>query len=196
MVHARAKELTGGPTKTVWRQAPASFHGPRPARQYDLLQLVFEDGGAWLPDWLDHRWSASVACSRREGGVHAVRFCSATGGVRRVPAPAPYQAHFAGNIERMTRAIDRYFPSGTRVSRPVGGFVLWLEFPTAVKARALLSVALDQGVCFAPGDVFSASGRFSNCLRISCGHSWDARIERGVARLGTLAAEALAKKGK
>jgi len=24
---------------------------------------------------------------------------------------------FAGNIERMTRAIDGYFPSGTRVSR-------------------------------------------------------------------------------
>lgn len=100
---------------------------------------------------------------------------------------------FADNIERMTRAIDKYFPSGTRVSRPAGGFVLWLEFPPAVNARALFRSALDQGICFAPGDVFSASGRFSNCLRISCGHSWDARIERGVARLGALAAEALAK---
>jgi DNA-binding transcriptional MocR family regulator len=99
---------------------------------------------------------------------------------------------FADNIERMTRAIDKYFPSGTRVSRPAGGFVLWLEFPPAVKARELFRSALDQGICFAPGDVFSTSGRFSNCLRISCGHSWDARIERGVARLGALAAEALA----
>ena len=103
---------------------------------------------------------------------------------------------FADNIERMTRAIDKYFPSGTRVSRPAGGFVLWLEFPAAMKTRELFKKALDQGVCFAPGDVFSVSGRFSNCLRISCGHSWDARIERGVARLGALTAEALVKSSK
>jgi DNA-binding transcriptional MocR family regulator len=96
----------------------------------------------------------------------------------------------------LTRSIDKYFPSGTRVSRPAGGFVLWLEFPAAVKARELFRSALDEGICFAPGDVFSASGRFSNCLRVSCGHSWDARIERGVARLGALAAEALAKSRK
>ena len=103
---------------------------------------------------------------------------------------------FADNIERMTRAIDKHFPSGTRVSRPAGGFVLWLEFPAAMKTRELFKKALDQGVCFAPGDVFSVSGRFSNCLRISCGHSWDARIERGVARLGALATEALVKSSK
>jgi DNA-binding transcriptional MocR family regulator len=98
---------------------------------------------------------------------------------------------FADNIERMTRAVDRYFPPGTRISRPSGGFVLWLELPPAVKTRQLFEKALDQGVCFAPGEVFSASGRFSNCIRISCGHTWDGRIERGVARLGALVAEAL-----
>jgi len=103
---------------------------------------------------------------------------------------------FADNIERMTHAIDKYFPSGTRVSRPSGGFVLWIEFPPAVKTRELFKKALDQGICFAPGEVFSASGRFANCLRISCGHLWNAKIERGVARLGALAAEALAKSGK
>src|SRR5262249_2428954 len=103
---------------------------------------------------------------------------------------------FADNIERMTYAIDKYFPPGTRVSRPSGGFVLWLEFPPAVKTRQLFERALDRGICFAPGEVFSPSGRFANCLRISCGHLWDARIERGVAQLGALAAEALARRGK
>ncbi|MBV9566066.1 MAG: PLP-dependent aminotransferase family protein [Bradyrhizobium sp.] len=100
---------------------------------------------------------------------------------------------FADNIERMTRAVDRYFPPGTRISRPQGGFVLWLELPAGLRSRELFGKALDQGICFAPGEVFSASGRFSNCMRISCGHTWDARIERGVARLGALVAEALAK---
>jgi DNA-binding transcriptional MocR family regulator len=100
---------------------------------------------------------------------------------------------FASNIEMMTRTIDRSFPAGTRVSRPAGGFVLWLELPPQVKTRPLFERALDDGICFAPGEVFSASGRFANCLRLSCGHSWDARIERGVARLGALATEALGR---
>ena len=100
---------------------------------------------------------------------------------------------FAGNIEMMTRAIDKSFPAGTRVSRPAGGFVLWLELPPQVKTRPLFQRALDEGICFAPGEVFSASGRFANCLRLSCGHTWDARIERGVMRLGALVSEALAR---
>jgi DNA-binding transcriptional MocR family regulator len=100
---------------------------------------------------------------------------------------------FARNIEMMTRAIDRSFPAGTRVSRPAGGFVLWLELPQQVKTRPLFQRALDEGICFAPGEVFSASGRFANCLRLSCGHSWDARIERGVTRLGALVTEAMAR---
>jgi DNA-binding transcriptional MocR family regulator len=97
----------------------------------------------------------------------------------------------ADNIERMTHAVDKSFPAGTRVSRPAGGFVLWLELPQPSKTRALFQAALDQGICFAPGEVFSASGRFANCLRLSCGHSWDTRMERGIARLGALATEAL-----
>lgn len=98
---------------------------------------------------------------------------------------------FADNIARMTRAIDRAFPPGTRVSRPAGGFVLWLELPRPIRTRALLDDALAQGICFAPGDVFSASNRYAHCLRLSCGHHWDARIEAAVEKLGALAAKRL-----
>ena len=95
---------------------------------------------------------------------------------------------FADNIARMSRTIDRAFPPGTRVTRPAGGFVLWLELPRPMRTRALLEEALAQGICFAPGDVFSATNRYAHCLRLSCGHHWDARIEAAVERLGALAA--------
>ena len=94
---------------------------------------------------------------------------------------------FAENIDRMTRAIDRSFPEATRVTRPAGGFVLWLEFPTGFDSRRLFDAALAEGICFAPGDVFSASGRYRNCLRLSCGNDWDQRMEKGVETLGALA---------
>jgi DNA-binding transcriptional MocR family regulator len=63
---------------------------------------------------------------------------------------------FAENIDRMTRAIERGFPEGTRVSRPAGGFVLWVELPQPADTRALFAEAVRRGICFAPGDVFSA----------------------------------------
>ncbi len=37
-----------------------------------------------------------------------------------------------------------------------------------------------QGICFVLEDVLSASSRYANCLRLSCGYSWHARIEQGL----------------
>ena len=97
---------------------------------------------------------------------------------------------FAENIDQMTRAIERSFPSGTKASRPAGGFVLWVELPKPIDSRALFDEALRRGICFVPGDVFSASGRFTHCLRLSCGHGWDRRIEDGLTTIGALASGA------
>lgn len=95
-------------------------------------------------------------------------------------------------LARMAGAVEESFPAETRMSRPAGGFVLWLELPKRFDSRALFDQALEQGICFAPGDVFSASRRFRNCLRLSAGHAWDQRIEDGVRRLGQLACRSLA----
>jgi DNA-binding transcriptional MocR family regulator len=93
----------------------------------------------------------------------------------------------------MIRTIDRAFPTGTRVSRPDGGFVLWLQLPKPLASRELFEAALKKGICFVPGDVFSASNRYANCLRVSCGSAWHARIEEGLETLGELACTALAR---
>ncbi|WP_240655464.1 PLP-dependent aminotransferase family protein [Paraburkholderia phosphatilytica] len=94
---------------------------------------------------------------------------------------------FEENLARMTRTIETSFPAGTKVSRPAGGFALWLELPRRFDSRMLFDEALEHGICFAPGDVFSASRRFRNCLRLSAGHAWNDRIDDGVRRLGQLA---------
>jgi DNA-binding transcriptional MocR family regulator len=94
---------------------------------------------------------------------------------------------FKGNIDRMIRTIDRAFPPGTRVSRPDGGFVLWVQLPKPLASRELFEAALKKRICFVPGDVFSTSHRYANCLRVSCGSAWHARIEKGLETLGELA---------
>jgi DNA-binding transcriptional MocR family regulator len=115
-------------------------------------------------------------------------------------ASGAYDAHlrrvrrlFQENLAQLARAVEASFPPETKMSRPAGGFVLWLELPRGFDSRALFDEALDQGICFAPGDVFSASRRFRNCLRLSAGHAWNDRMEDGVRRLGRLARALLAR---
>ena len=115
-------------------------------------------------------------------------------------ASGAYDAHlrrirriFEDNLARMTRTIEASFPADTKVSQPAGGFVLWLELPKRFDSRLLFDEALEQGICFAPGDVFSASRRFRNCLRLSVGSGWTDSVEDGVQRLGRLAQGLLAR---
>ena len=117
-------------------------------------------------------------------------------------AGGAYDAHlrrmrraFEQNLAHLTGAVETSFPAGTKVSRPAGGFVLWLELPKGFDSRALFDEALEHGLCFAPGDVFSASRRYRHCLRLSGGHAWSERLERGVQRLGLLARRQLASQG-
>ena len=90
-------------------------------------------------------------------------------------------------VARVSAAVAEYFPAGTRVTRPAGGFVLWLELPGQVKALRLHQQALAVGISIAPGPIFSAKQRFKNFIRLSCGHPWSPRLEQALVTLGRLA---------
>ncbi len=89
-------------------------------------------------------------------------------------------------VARMTDRVTRLFPPQTRVSRPAGGFVLWVELPGTVNTTDLMEQALARGISFAPGALFSASGKYSHCLRLNCAVHWDARVERALGELAGL----------
>ena len=91
-------------------------------------------------------------------------------------------------VERMADAVSRHFPEGTRITRPQGGVVLWLELPGRVDTNPLFERAAEENIACVPGDLFSPSGLYRNCLRLNCGNPWTPAIEAGVRRLGELAA--------
>ena len=78
--------------------------------------------------------------------------------------------------------------TGTRVTRPSGGYFLWFEFPEQVDSLKLFQLALAQGISLAPGPIFSATRRFGNCARLNYGHPWDAQSERAMEVLGRIIA--------
>ena len=95
---------------------------------------------------------------------------------------------YASAVARMGDAVMKYFPEGTRVSQPQGGFVLWVELPGKVDSFELARRALKSGVSIAPGPLFSASGKFRNFIRLSCARVWDDRLERALVKLAGLVA--------
>lgn len=89
-------------------------------------------------------------------------------------------------IARMSDAVAEHFPQACSISEPQGGYVLWIHMPPEVDALRLHQEANAAGVAFMPGPLFSASGKFGNCLRLNCGNAWRPEIEAAVARLGAL----------
>lgn len=95
---------------------------------------------------------------------------------------------YEGQVEAMTAAVGRHFPAATRLTQPQGGYVLWAELPDDIDATALHRRAVEEGVAFVPGELFSASGMYRNCLRLNCGNPHGPEIEDAVRRLGRLIA--------
>ena len=87
---------------------------------------------------------------------------------------------------RYMQAIIDYFPEDSKVSRPHGGFVLWVQLNKKVNAFKLRTEAMKHNISIVPGKIFSASCDHSNCIRISFGKPWDDDADYGLMMLGKL----------
>lgn len=87
---------------------------------------------------------------------------------------------------RYSQAIADYFPEGTRISRPAGGYVLWIELPRHADALELYRRARQHNISIAPGHLFSLSSRYEHFIRIGFGAPFSPEIDRSLRRLGGL----------
>ncbi len=94
---------------------------------------------------------------------------------------------YARNAERMTEAIARFFPTGTRATKPAGGVVVWVELPETVDALELHRRALERGVSVAPGPLFSAKQKYRHFIRLTYALSWNEQVEQALVTVGRLA---------
>jgi DNA-binding transcriptional MocR family regulator len=93
---------------------------------------------------------------------------------------------FCDQLQSTSNAVARYFPRGTRFTRPRGGYMLWIQLPEHVDAFRLYREALQKNVSIMPGTIFSPSGRFRNHIRISCNHPWCDTMDLAIQTLGGL----------
>ena len=172
---------------------------PRPAKAFDESGLVLHCSS----------FSKSLAPGYRVGWVAGGRYAEA---IQRLTlmttlsASLPAQVALMHVLEeggyerhlrrlrgvlhgRMTAALGEIaaaFPKGTHISRPRGGYFVWVELPERVDAMRLHLAALANGIGVAPGHLFSPDARFARCLRINCGHDERTTLP-AIRRLGELA---------
>src|SRR5574343_1422170 len=95
-------------------------------------------------------------------------------------------------VAALSDAVARYFPAGTRIAQPQAGYVLWVELPEGIDTMHCYDRALADGLSYTPGELFSASGMYRNCLRLNAGNPMTPALEDAVRRLGRLFAGELA----
>ncbi len=90
------------------------------------------------------------------------------------------------NSLQYIRAVSEYFPPGTKVSRPQGGFMLWIELDKNVNTTDLYDAAIRQKISIAPGMMFTLRQQYQHCMRLSYGMPWNGRVEGALKQLGKL----------
>lgn len=89
----------------------------------------------------------------------------------------------------MMEAMNRYFPSAVKYTKPRSGMFLWVTLPEGVSAISLFPKALEKQVAFVPGDPFYTDTKNSNTMRLNYTNADSDTIAEGIHRLGDLLRE-------
>lgn len=190
----------------VYGELAYSYPRPRTIKSFD------EDGRVLLCS----SFSKTLAPGLRIGWVAPGRYLErvlhmkyiSTGSTATQPQIAIAEflknGHFEPHLRRMRTQyqrnrdlildwVSRYFPVGTRASRPQGSFMLWVELPEGFDTLKLNRVLVEQDVQVAVGSIFSASGKYRNCLRMNYAAKPTPQIEEAVRKVGAAAIKMLAE---
>lgn len=92
--------------------------------------------------------------------------------------------HYQRNLDILTNRVRRYFPCGICVSRPQGGFLMWVELPENIDVVPVCCALREQNIHIAVGSLLSASGKYRNCLRLSYALPIDDASEAALRKTG------------
>ncbi|MBD1366064.1 PLP-dependent aminotransferase family protein [Mucilaginibacter sp. ZT4R22] len=96
---------------------------------------------------------------------------------------------------RYMQGIAEHFPPDTKISRPQGGYALWIELDKSINAFELYQAAMQHNISIAPGQIFSTDARFTNFIRISFGMPYDDVVDNSFKVLGQLVRASVLKPG-
>ncbi len=89
---------------------------------------------------------------------------------------------YSSRVKVMDQALRKYLPQLT-YTVPHGGYFFWARLPEGMPASSLREKAIQFKVDFRPGNKFSSTGGFRDCIRIGFAFYESAEIVEGITRL-------------
>lgn len=91
----------------------------------------------------------------------------------------------------MLECIEKFFPQGTKYTRPDGGFYIWVELPDGLDSEKLLVEAEKQNISYLAGKSWfvGEDNVGSNTMRLNFANAKEENIRYGIETLGKLFAE-------
>ncbi|WP_192458568.1 PLP-dependent aminotransferase family protein [Musicola keenii] len=174
---------------------------PFPLRAYSQNVLLCNGFSKTVGPGIRIGW---VSSARWQRNIAALKFTS-TMGTSLTPQVAlaellrngGYDAHLRRlrrelerQIAHLRHAVLRYFPAGTVVSQPEGGYVIWVTLPPgSASSRELFSRARQAGIGIAPGHIFASDNRYARCLRLNAGFGWNEEVHQAIRLLAQWVSE-------
>ncbi|MGS2717314.1 aminotransferase-like domain-containing protein [Eionea flava] len=97
------------------------------------------------------------------------------------------RAHYLRNRDKVMQWVNQYFPDGTRMSYPQGGYLLWIALSDHICTTELNQRLTQHHMSIAPGTLFTASKKFGHCLRINYAQDITGTTEDAIAIIGKIA---------
>jgi 2-aminoadipate transaminase len=88
--------------------------------------------------------------------------------------------------------VEQYFPEGTIIWIPDGGFLLWVEVPPSIDIEAAYQAALSKNVAFSRGkSFFTTPDAKVSAMRINCSRPTTNELVQGLETLGNILSQGL-----
>ncbi|AHI27882.1 aminotransferase-like domain-containing protein [Marinobacter similis] len=145
------------------------------------LRLGWINGGRWHSKILQMKLTSQLASSRfvQQGVESFIKEGDYTAFVRK------FRLQLRDQRDQLLEYLAAW-PLAVRTTAPQGGLTIWVELPEEVDTMDIYSKAMGEGIVITPGNLFSVSERFGNCLRISFAHPWGGHRAHALNRLSEL----------
>jgi DNA-binding transcriptional MocR family regulator len=171
---------------------------PRPMRAFSSNVILCSGFSKTISPGLRIGWVNSLKWRKN---IASLKYTSSLGtsqlpqiAIAEILKNGGYEAHLRRlrrelliQITLLRQTILEFFPVGTSVSLPEGGYVVWVELPKGyISTRDLFIEARKNSIGIAPGYIFAVDDKYDNCFRLNAGFGWNDETKNAIKLLASL----------
>ncbi len=93
------------------------------------------------------------------------------------------KAIYMNKRDKMLAAMEKYFPTEAKWTKPDGGMFIWVTLPDYIDTKEMFPRAIENNVAYVNGAAFFADHSGKNTMRLNFSYATDEQIGIGIKRL-------------